>query len=103
MLKKIVMMKNYIIEQLEHFFRIINPFSVNKQGNDVGTQYRSGIYLDDLNDKESVLNYMKSYFGDNFDKVKIKENVDYDLAEQNHQKILKEKSIWILSCESRFS
>lgn len=27
-----------------HFLRIINPYSVNKQGNDVGVQYRSGIY-----------------------------------------------------------
>lgn len=76
---------------LEHFFRIINPFSINRQGNDVGHQYRSGIYLDDKTDRESVLNYMKSYFSDNLDKVavQIKENVDYDLAEENHQKYLK--------------
>ena len=29
---------------LDHFFNIINPTSVNKQGNDVGVQYRTGIY-----------------------------------------------------------
>lgn len=31
-------------ELLQHFFRIINPTTLNRQGNDVGTQYRSGIY-----------------------------------------------------------
>ena len=29
---------------LEHFFRIIDPTSVNKQGNDRGVQYRTGVY-----------------------------------------------------------
>lgn len=29
---------------LEYFFYIIDPTSVNKQGNDVGVQYRTGIY-----------------------------------------------------------
>ena len=29
---------------LIYYFRIIDPVSVNKQGNDVGTQYRTGIY-----------------------------------------------------------
>src|SRR6056297_3860502 len=31
-------------EIILHFLRIINPYTVNKQGNDVGVQYRSGIY-----------------------------------------------------------
>lgn len=33
------------LEQLlQHFFRIIDPTTLNRQGNDRGTQYRSGIY-----------------------------------------------------------
>jgi peptide-methionine (S)-S-oxide reductase len=32
-------------EVLEIFFHIHDPTSLNRQGNDVGTQYRSGIYL----------------------------------------------------------
>lgn len=31
-------------ELLFHFFRIIDPSSENKQGNDVGRQYRTGVY-----------------------------------------------------------
>lgn len=29
---------------LDHLFNIIDPTSINKQGNDVGIQYRAGIY-----------------------------------------------------------
>jgi len=34
-------------EILAIFFTIHDPTTLNRQGNDVGTQYRSGIYLDD--------------------------------------------------------
>ncbi|MCR4942391.1 MAG: peptide-methionine (R)-S-oxide reductase MsrB [Campylobacter sp.] len=36
-----------LAEILAHFFRIIDPFSVNRQGNDIGKQYRTGIYYTD--------------------------------------------------------
>ncbi|MGI6037775.1 MAG: peptide-methionine (R)-S-oxide reductase MsrB [Limnochordia bacterium] len=35
---------------LEHFFKIIDPTVENRQGNDVGTQYRTGIYYQDRAD-----------------------------------------------------
>lgn len=35
---------------LRHFFRIIDPTSLNRQGNDRGTQYRTGIYYTDASD-----------------------------------------------------
>ena len=31
-------------EILEEFFKIIDPFSINRQGSDIGSQYRTGIY-----------------------------------------------------------
>jgi methionine-S-sulfoxide reductase len=34
---------------LDYFVQVINPYSVNKQGNDVGVQYRTGIYYTDTN------------------------------------------------------
>lgn len=35
---------------LTYFYDVIDPTSVNRQGNDVGTQYRSGIYYVDESD-----------------------------------------------------
>jgi len=39
-------------EILEIFFVIHDPTTLNRQGNDVGTQYRSGIYYSDAAQKE---------------------------------------------------
>ena len=41
-------------ELLSYFFLIIDPTSLNKQGNDAGTQYRTGIYYRDENDRAVI-------------------------------------------------
>lgn len=41
-------------ELLQHFFRIINPTTLNRQGNDIGTQYRSGIYTTSQHEQAQV-------------------------------------------------
>lgn len=43
---------------LAHYLRVVNPVSVNKQGNDVGTQYRTGIYYTDEADKAIIENIL---------------------------------------------
>lgn len=40
---------------LQHFFRIIDPTSLNRQGNDVGSQYRSGIYTHNLQERQLIV------------------------------------------------
>lgn len=37
-----------------HYIRIIDPFSINRQGNDIGRQYRTGIYYRDAEDHQVV-------------------------------------------------
>ena len=39
---------------LRVFYKAIDPTSVDRQGNDVGTEYRSGIYYTDLADRPIV-------------------------------------------------
>ncbi|MDU4960405.1 MAG: peptide-methionine (S)-S-oxide reductase MsrA [Sporomusaceae bacterium] len=39
---------------LSRFFSVIDPTSVNRQGNDYGSQYRSGIYYNDPADKAVI-------------------------------------------------
>lgn len=54
-------------ELLLHFFRIIDPMSLNRQGNDRGTQYRTGVYYvdeADLGAIESVFAYERSLHGE---------------------------------------
>jgi peptide-methionine (S)-S-oxide reductase len=44
---------------LEHFFRIIDPTTLNRQGPDRGTQYRTGVYYTDESEKAAVVEFMK--------------------------------------------
>lgn len=45
---------------LSYFFRIIDPTSLNRQGNDVGRQYRTGIYCLTERQKEIATLYLES-------------------------------------------
>lgn len=41
-------------ELLEYYLRVVDPVSVNKQGNDTGTQYRTGVYYTNEEDKTII-------------------------------------------------
>jgi len=43
-----------LTEIISYYFLIIDPTSVNKQGNDRGTQYRTGIYYREARDKAVI-------------------------------------------------
>ncbi|WP_158838057.1 peptide-methionine (S)-S-oxide reductase [Polaribacter sp. L3A8] len=38
-----------IEDLIHHFLEIIDPYSINQQGNDIGEKYRTGIYSDNQN------------------------------------------------------
>jgi peptide-methionine (S)-S-oxide reductase len=44
---------------LEIFFALHNPTQLNRQGNDTGTQYRSGIFFHDENQKQVAQQILK--------------------------------------------
>ena len=45
---------------IELFFRSIDPLSLNKQGNDCGTRYRTGVYYVDSNDVDTIKSVFQS-------------------------------------------
>ncbi|WP_055070126.1 peptide-methionine (S)-S-oxide reductase MsrA [Clostridium massiliamazoniense] len=78
-------------EILNKFWSIINPTSLNKQGNDVGSQYRTGIYYLDPLDLV-VINKSKENIQKQYDKpivTEVKPLEKYYKAEEYHQNYLK--------------
>lgn len=78
-------------ELLTNLFKIIDPYALNKQGNDMGTQYRSGIYYENQKDLDIIKNFINNIQEKSTKKVltevKILENF-YE-AEEYHQRYLK--------------
>ena len=78
-------------EILLYYFRVIDPLSVNKQGNDVGRQYRTGVYYTDQADKaviEQVFAEQEKQLGQKI-AVELEPLCHYVLAEDYHQDYLK--------------
>ena len=75
---------------LQHYFRIIDPVSVNKQGGDIGRQYRTGIYYIDEDTRKEAAEYI-AQLQNNFEEkiaVEVEEMNNYIDAEEYHQKYL---------------
>lgn len=78
-------------EILDYFWKVIDPISLNKQGNDIGTQYRTGIYYTDEKNLEEIENSLKKE-QEKYDKIivtEVKELENYFLAEEYHQEYLR--------------
>ncbi|HEY8395953.1 MAG TPA: peptide-methionine (S)-S-oxide reductase MsrA [Bacilli bacterium] len=75
---------------LEHLFQIIDPTSVNRQGEDIGLQYRTGVYYKQAEDKEIIESYIsekqKEYNGKIA--VEVKAETGFYPAEEYHQDYL---------------
>ena len=72
---------------LEHFLRFVNPYSLNRQGNDIGVQYRSGIYFTNQDDFLIIKNYLEKQVGKTH-KIEILPLDNYYEAEKYHQSYL---------------
>lgn len=76
---------------LDYFFRIIDPTILNRQGNDKGNQYRTGIYYKNESDKQVIEQFIESQ-KKNYDNEIVTEVLpleNYYLAEEYHQDYLK--------------
>lgn len=76
---------------LELYYDSINPTSLNKQGGDVGTQYRTGIYYSSPSDL-SIIERSIAKLQTNYKKpiaIEVTPIENYFLAEEYHQDYLK--------------
>ncbi len=76
---------------LKYYFQVIDPTSVNKQGNDRGRQYRTGIYYQNEQDKAIILAAIQAEQAKHKDKIQVEVEPlkHYILAEDYHQDYLK--------------
>jgi len=78
-------------ELVSKYLKIVNPYTCNKQGNDEGEQYRTGIYYINDIQKESIETLI-AIFEANADKevaIEILPLDNYYIAEEYHQDYLK--------------
>ena len=79
-------------EILEYFFKIHDPTTLNKQGNDVGNQYRSSIFVNNDQEQETAKEIIKKVEDRKFYKGKIVTEIvrqgKFYKAEDYHQDYL---------------
>ena len=75
---------------LEYFFEFHDPTTLNRQGPDIGTQYRSEIFYNSDEQKKisySILDKLNKKFNSKI-VTKVSENRNYTRAEEYHQEYL---------------
>ena len=80
---------------LNHFWKCHDPTTLNRQGPDIGTQYRSAIFYFDDNQKklatESKINFAKE--NNLIIATEISQLSDYYKAEEYHQKYIQKTGL----------
>ncbi len=75
---------------LDLYYDVINPVSINRQGGDIGSQYRTGIYYTEDSDETvilaSIFELQKKY--NEKIAIEVKPLINYNKAEEYHQKYL---------------
>ena len=76
---------------LEYFFEIIDPTSINRQGNDEGRRYRTGIYYTFKEDVPIIINALDKLQRRYLKKIVVEVTalMNYIKAESYHQNFLK--------------
>jgi peptide-methionine (S)-S-oxide reductase len=85
--------KTSLSKLLVHFFFIINPTVLNRQANDIGTQYRTAIFYYTPKEKELITNYITEKVQPKYDRpvvVQVESAVvnQFWPAEEYHQDYL---------------
>lgn len=77
-------------ELLEYYFRVVDPVSINKQGNDTGAQYRTGVYYTN-NSEKTIIEKVLANEQNKYDKpiaIEVLPLQQFFIAEDYHQDYL---------------
>lgn len=77
-----------VIELIGYFFEIIDPYSINKQGEDVGKKYRTGIYSKQSSHLKTAIGYITSRNDADKIVVEILPLLNYVKSDEEHQERL---------------
>ncbi|HCX03193.1 MAG TPA: peptide methionine sulfoxide reductase [Clostridiales bacterium] len=77
-------------EILEYYFKIIDPTILNRQGNDIGTQYRTGIFYKNEDDEQVISNFIESIKSDYDSEIvtEVEPLENFVIGEEYHQDYL---------------
>jgi peptide-methionine (S)-S-oxide reductase len=80
-----------LIDILQHMFRFIDPTILDQQGNDIGHQYRTGIYYIDELDKDTIKMFINKKQNDFAQPivVEVEKSTGFYPAEEYHQDYLR--------------
>lgn len=77
-------------EILEYYFKIIDPTILNRQGNDIGTQYRTGIFYKNQDDEKIINDFIESIKSDYDSEIvtEVEPLENFVIGEEYHQDYL---------------
>ncbi len=70
---------------MTYLFEIIDPYSLNKQGIDVGEKYRTGVYSENKEHLIKAKNYIKDRSDSESIKVEVLPLINYVRSAEEHQ------------------
>jgi methionine-S-sulfoxide reductase len=81
-----------LIEILEIFFELIDPTTLNQQGADIGTQYRSAIFVKNTQQRKISQDYITSIAGNYSNPIvtEVEDLGEFYIAEKYHQNYFNE-------------
>jgi peptide-methionine (S)-S-oxide reductase len=74
-----------ISDLMAYFFEIIDPYSINRQGEDIGEKYRTGVYSEKATDLDVVRQYINRRADADKIVVEIKLLSNYIKSDDEHQ------------------
>ncbi|WP_100374298.1 peptide-methionine (S)-S-oxide reductase [Bacillus sp. FJAT-45037] len=74
-----------IKELMDYFFEIIDPYSINQQGDDVGEKYRTGVYSEDHKHLEEARVFINERNDCNRIVVEVVPLTNYVRSAEEHQ------------------